>query len=478
MAFIATILFAISVLIQLSYQKIHIISPKALKEKFGKREIKASYSNFGKIPYGFTVIGRVYFDPDDLDSEAACKPLKLEVPKDPEVDQAPIILINRGACNFVNKVQNVEDIGGHVALIVDNKKGENPEFVIMSDDKGRNGEKLRIPGVLISSEDGDIIKEFYRENKNKPNVLKKITLEIEFEMEHPSNIVNYSFFFSSENIHVYESLKELYYFQKHINDTATFTPYYISNRFNYDEEKKGAVDNCYSSGKHCVGPRFDLGITDGRVILKENLRQKCIYKKQNFIIPPYAYWEYMKSYHEVCIGKGPEPKNFTEICALSVMFDLNIPIFEIDMCIKESFGLSNVLMNELPYLENDNSLLDADRKKKNDFDVWLIPSLYVNNRTFWGSWKGENIFEAICAAYKKKPQVCYDEAGFIKEGSGGLSTGMVVLIVLVVLVINLGIFFVCRKFIKEKINRKIEETDINLKINTVVTSYLALKENK
>ncbi len=61
-------------------------------------------------------------------------------------------------------MRNVQKIGGQVALIVNNIENVDPHNIIMTDDgQGRN---LTIPGVLISKEDGEIIKDFYRKNKD------------------------------------------------------------------------------------------------------------------------------------------------------------------------------------------------------------------------------------------------------------------------------------------------------------------------
>ncbi len=101
----------------------------------------------------------------------------------------------------------------------------------------------------------------------------------------------------------------------------------------------------------------------------------------------------------------------------------------------------------------------------------------INNRTFYGSWKGENIFEALCAAYKHKPKVCYDEGAF-EPDEEGISLITVIIIIVSVLVFDLLLFLICRRFIKRRITNKVDETDINLKINEVVSNYLALKEEK
>jgi len=471
-------LLIVSSVIESIISKITIISPKALKDKF-KSPIAASYSNFGKIPYGYTIVGRIYLDPNNKEADMACNPLtSITLPKNPSIDKAPIVMIDRGNCKFVEKVQNVENIGGHLALIIDNVPNQDPEHVVMSDDKHRHGTNIHIPGVLISYEDGAIIKEFYIQNKDNEKVLDSIIFEIEFEMEHSSNKVNYSIYFSSEYFNIYKTIKELYHFQKHLSNSTRLRPHYVTNQGTVDEGKE--QDNCVSSGRYCVSPRYDLNITDGRIILRENLRQKCIYEFTNESTnQTNLYWDYMIAFYDNCIGNSTEAKDFTDLCSIKTMMGIGVNYFPVELCIIKSFGEKGIAPeNEKIYLVKDNALFKADREEKLKHNIFLIPTILINNRTFWGSWSGENIFEALCAAFKTKPQVCYDEGAFLKENNTGMSLGTMAAIVVIVILFNLIIFFVCRKYIKRKIADKVEDTDINHKINTVVTSYLSLKETK
>jgi hypothetical protein len=85
----------------------------------------------------------------------------------------------------------------------------------------------------------------------------------------------------------------------------------------------------------------------------------------------------------------------------------------------------------------------------------------------------------VCAGFLKKPDICFDESDFRRPPeSSSLSWGMVFFIILIVLIVNLLIYLLCRRYISKKIMERLETTDINHRINTVVTSYLALKENK
>jgi len=64
-------------------------------------------------------------------------------------------------------------------LIVNNESS-NVSRIIMSDDG--TGKDLTIPALLISLEDGKLIKSFYEKYQNDIETLNKITLNINFEI--------------------------------------------------------------------------------------------------------------------------------------------------------------------------------------------------------------------------------------------------------------------------------------------------------
>jgi hypothetical protein len=114
-------------------------SPAELKNLFtsDNGSVATSYANFGIIPYGQSIKGRIFFDPNN---PLGCKTFgefdfnynykKSEV--------IPIIIVKRGECSFVMKVRNIESAGGKVGIVVD-EKTEDVQYVIMSDDGTGSG---------------------------------------------------------------------------------------------------------------------------------------------------------------------------------------------------------------------------------------------------------------------------------------------------------------------------------------------------
>ena len=66
-------------------------------------------------------------------------------------------MVDRGNCHFVVKAQNVQKFGGVLTLVVDNKAGEDPDYLVMADDG--SGESVSIPTFMIGLYDGYKLKE-------------------------------------------------------------------------------------------------------------------------------------------------------------------------------------------------------------------------------------------------------------------------------------------------------------------------------
>jgi hypothetical protein len=149
-----TTLVALSLLATLTTQRLVVYGPSNLKDEFASTDgvIQASYSNFGHIPYGQSIIGRIYYNPDNKDG-CNRKEFTHDFSNDPDDVLTPIYLVYRGSCTFVQKTRNILNARGALAVIIDNKPREDVSNVIMSDDS--TGMGISIPAMLISNEDGE-----------------------------------------------------------------------------------------------------------------------------------------------------------------------------------------------------------------------------------------------------------------------------------------------------------------------------------
>lgn len=256
--------------------------------------IKESYANFGLIPYGHSMHGKIIFDEkfenacDEFPHNYFYKEKVIERQKnessmddvefDRKVDEGqmahldyvPFYLANRGNCTFVEKVRNIEEAGAGLAIIIDNKP-EDINKIVMSDDG--SGAGLRIPSMLISYEDGQKLIDFMKESDQKTK--DQISVIVEFKMTRPDNRVEYDIWYSSNNDLVLDFLQDFQDIDKQFGQKVLMTPHFV-----YWECMNCGEDfietNCFAGGRYCATDHGNK--LKGKEIVLENLRQKCIHK--------------------------------------------------------------------------------------------------------------------------------------------------------------------------------------------------------
>ena len=151
---------------------LQVYAPQELLEKFERingNRLPYSTANFGEIPYGKLMMGEVVlanpltnceFEQDLADDNKAVK-------------QNRFVLVMRGDCTFVQKVNNAQEEGAKLAIIMDDRM-EKTENIIMANDG--QGTHLKIPSIFINENDGETIIQWASTNPDKP-----VILSIKFE---------------------------------------------------------------------------------------------------------------------------------------------------------------------------------------------------------------------------------------------------------------------------------------------------------
>lgn len=283
---------------------------------------------------------------------------------------------------------------------------------------------------------------------------------------------------------MYSLIKSFNKYQSVLSNFTNFRPHYITHISpEYKPNQSNSVPDCISKGLYCSTPRYDLGITDGREIIFENIRQKCVYFiskgiHKNSLIPQAVndtlYFKYMETFFDRCLNKTVV--QFNQKCSSDSQRIAGLNQKLVEDCVMSSYiSEKDKLAIDL---NNNNSILEEEYNIKKQWKIKIIPTVIVNNKTLKGKVNSENLLEAVCAGFNIKPQVCYDESFFVKSNTmHGISFSSVFLIVIIVILLNTLIYCFCRRYIVKRINDRIDKVDINGRINTVVTSYLALKDS-
>ena len=377
-------------------------------------------------------------------------------------------MVLEGDCSLIEKVKNIEKSGGHLAIII-NKNDENIGGIFMNDDGV--GYDISIPAVLISNSDGKKLVTYYLEHANNHEDIKAIKLEVKFENENLDNSVKYDLWYSPDQDNAYTFLNDFKEIQKTLIDNAILGVHFFTYpHYNYSPDKIQNIENCFASGLYCSRPG-KFGTTDGTDIIRESLRQKCIYNyaytKQG-VNNKMLFWDYIEKFYINCVRKN----QINTKCSEEVMKELKIDNYFIQKCYEESFVGDKKDKNYEIF--SKNTILDNEYELRKKNFVSKSPSITINDRVYLGNWRVDNIFESLCSSLIRKPEACYTEPTFNKNIKG-VTLGSFLSIIIAVLLFNILLFLICKSVIKKGIEYRVDSSNINSKISNVVGSYLNLK---
>jgi len=272
------------------------------------------------------------------------------------------------------------------------------------------------------------------------------------------------------------------------NTKINIVPNYITRPvWKYNEESKTPAENCLCNGRYCATYEPSNGFlsASNENVLIESIRQKCIYKITNSSenAPSHLknqhmiYWNYMQQFHKTCMAQN----DFSLSCSREILkgIDLNLNSL-VEECFISSFQYddSNNKAQDHYLTCTRNSILEEDSTAVEARLKNILPLVFVNDFTFYGSYTHDNILEAMCANLKEKPSLCFNDLPevFIKEG--GLTITHFALIIVVFIMFNLCVMYYCKRMSNKKLNNEVTAKDINGKITEIVQRYIALKDVK
>lgn len=406
-------------------------------------------------------------------------------------DTVSVVLVDRGSCSFVTKVRNVQNIGGKIALIVNDREDDARIFAMNDDGTGKD---INIPGLMISQEQGQKIKEFIKNNKNA-TIMLNIDNSIE---DQKTNQVEFNINFIANDRKVYQMLESLKKNSdlfanseqiKFVPNYVTVThPEYNANSFN---PKLTENNNCICGGRYCsyghnfFGDSF-LNTINSQDVIIESVRQKCVFNLSYSKYNSHSfYWNYMTSFSESCLNGN----KFGVACSRDVINSIDKKMqSEVEQCFKNSFQVefnSNVgPSNNSEDLRHScvfNSILEQDKEAVSGRIKEVLPVVFINNHTLYGTWNADNVLEAICANLKHKPESCFTNLNNVFDNSYRdsfvLTNGQLIAFALFLVVLNVGILVWCRRYMAKKaVTSFLDDSAINSKISSIVSGYLKMKD--
>ena len=429
-------------------QYLQINSPFSLRKYFmGKyQDRKGLFFKVGKVgelPFGKSISGFAHLNDHkklDNSSNQWCKPTEgLNASLESillDHNSSFIAIVDEGGCSLTTKAKHVQKANGIAMILVAKNENGFAEDINFDDKEGKD---IFIPTLIIKASDGNKIKE---ELKSET----KISLSMSFKAVVEGDIIEIELFMRSDEIKALHFFKEFNQYRLKLGDKLIFRPVYKYFKCKYctgsDTLDATPLNGCIGNGDYCGGFNSSLQISNSRLVLLENIRQKCIYSKYKLSM----YWKYMIKFSDSCADANLP--TFTPECSTEVMKLVGIDIDSINVCMKDSITDSNKKL-----IQEDTLIF-----KKNK--IFTYPQIYINKIPYKGSFYSKHVFNTICNGFmehEKRKNICVDPDINIIVESNGMSGGLIVLIVLASIIGIVGLIYCYRRAVNKTIDESIEE---------------------
>jgi len=388
-------------------------------------ELKHTEAVFGSPKYGGSITGKLFYFPSN---SQGCTPLDRNLIP-PESTLGPtIVLLDRGNCSFVQKVRDAQSVSVDAVIVADN---HIEKLQYMADDG--TGASISTPAIFISYESGQTLKKALVLSGNAAGEGSDVIVKLSWSIPDPDNHVEWSFWTSSNDAHSLPFIRDMKAPALALGDHTSFAPHFqILDGHNYHCTRAapwldtGYICNkqCTNQGRYCaVDPEHDQkrGM-DGEDVVKENLRQICIFEQANNTHHTEKWWNYALSFAQNCSHKDA---TFNNNCSMRVQQSVGLDPALTNKCVQDSGGYES---NSGP-----NTLLDAEMGKRLIDHVFILPSVKINNRDYHGKLSCPTpysistcpILAAICDGFLDgtEPPVCKSDYCWGRKDICGVCDG-------------------------------------------------------
>ena len=153
-------------------------------------------------------------------------------------------------------------------------------------------------------------------------------------------------------------------------------------------------------------------------------------------------------------------------------------------CVFNSFGNAEYnnkwedpekIVSRLNNVKNNvNSILVNNRIKEEEFKINSYPDIYINKVKYWKRLTPMYLFDAICESFVDKPEPCKSYGIHqVNMNKRGIPWYGIVLIILLIIFINLVVFYFLRRSMIRRLNNRIkfDKNELSGEINSVISSY-------
>mmetsp|Transcript_20067 Transcript_20067/g.22395 ORF Transcript_20067/g.22395 Transcript_20067/m.22395 type:complete len:161 (-) Transcript_20067:8-490(-) len=139
---------------------------------------------------------------------------------------------------------------------------------------------------------------------------------------------------------------------------------------------------------------------------------------------------------------------------------------EIMECVNDSFDQDD-------HVNSDNRLLAKETTDWKNHGPHFFPAVIINNVTYRGFLTPDNVFQAICEGFQKHPSECKSISdGETHQIINGISTKVLVIIVVGILLCNLILLYLYRRYYKKEL-----QNEVRTAAHSAVSQYFAIQNN-
>ena len=459
--------------------KIHVFSPVGLRNKFSEGKIPNTIADFGIVPYGHSISGHLLkaipFD--------GCDPLKIPDEVLKSVQGNLILLMERGRCNFSQKVINAQNIGASSVLISDADSTKNVHQIFAVERVKSMLDKVRIPSMLINKKDSNTLAAQLKKHE-------QIELGMDFELRKAEFKSKLSFILSVDDYRCYDSLLNMKQYFKTFKDSMEVTVHYKVFR----NVKVAHSSECLKTqdNKFCILKSFGNNL-ENQNLMNETLRQMCIYKNSKA-----SFFDYLKAVRKYCFNElDSNIKSDFAKCtsAIFTQFFGSLPSKQsLDTGDSKSTttepeqwpGVNKVSKANIEDDERvkvlECSLIDGNQvapmfeQNNDDIKYYLInyaPLVFINGVYYKGNFDDTtHLLESFCSSFEKEPIQCHSLESFKILKMADTSAFFDYLLkqifctAILLAIIGVGFFIFYRKRVRGRMDNELHD-----KINQAIANY-------
>lgn len=448
---------------------IHIWEPKSLKAIYQNRELDYTIMNFGTVPYGHTIYGTVFIaSPYNACSELA--PLKWD-----KNYGTLILMVERGGCNFSEKVINAQKVGAGFVVIADNNQ-EDVHKIFPIERSKELLEKVRIASILISKNDADNIKNAAGPATGGQGVPAgamgpggrgdaaggAVELAIFFDLVKSNGKAELKFILQVDDYRSYDLVLE--YFDN-VGKMKSFIEFLLHFKIFFNSSMYFDGEDCLNSGVNnfCVFKSFgnekkNLGL------ITESIRQLCLYTSDRK-----TFVDYLRSVRSSCFEN--------DLSVVSNFKNCTSDIYE--------SKVSSKLRKELEKCNTPDSTENINALANNNEEIKYLlinyaPLIFINGAYYKGNYEEiSHLFETICNGFDSPPEPCKTFEGF--QSTEDLNASLFLRFVMkgVALCFFVSLFCIAAFYLGYK--RRMKKTfdfSLNDKINEALAKYYSDDKEK